>query len=299
MSAPVEHPDASVIKAALDEEEDAPLRSTAIEAEVVAARTVTSAHALTAEEAQWSRALKDALAAEGVVPPDSDFEIATFAIIGKGDLTKSVERVKKYNEVVRAQYAHTPEEGLRAVGFLNRKWPGCMLAGAADAAGRPMIVCDVNPYVPAQLEGEAEWRAFFLEFVVLLEACTSDLDDCRNGCIFITQCEGMGWKNFSLEVEKRAAVLYQDAIPCRYHSLPMVNAGKILRVCIRICKAFLKQKLADRLIVCKQERLFDEHGFDRASLPPLLGGTFGGRYEDWMAGQLKRRAESVAKVRIP
>jgi hypothetical protein len=152
---------------------------------------VTSAHPPTAEEAQWARALKglvcrsnvrlhvvrspthdpsqwltscafaaqDALASEGVVPPDSDFDVATFAIIGKGDLAKSVERVKEYNEVVRAQYPHTPEEGLRAVGFLNRKWPGAMLAGAVDAAGRPMIVRDVNPYVPAQLEGEAEWRS--------------------------------------------------------------------------------------------------------------------------------------------
>ena len=51
----------------------------------------------------------------------------------------------------------------------------------------------------------------------------------------------------AIELEHRAAVLYQDAIPCRFAGMPMVNAGPIVRAMLKLCKFFLKKKIADAL----------------------------------------------------
>jgi hypothetical protein len=201
---------------------------------------------------------------------------------------------------VRGGYGHTAEEARAASGFLNRKWPGFVVGCPADAAGRPVVVCDIDPYRPGELSGtEAEWRSFFLDFVSMVEALTADLDELRRGAVCITQCRGMGWRNFSFEVEKRGAVLYQDALPCRFHAMPMVDAGVVFRTCLRICKVFLKKKIADRIWICDQDALYADHGFDRARLPPVLGGTSATDYAAWASAQLARRAASVAAVVVP
>ena len=115
----------------------------------------------------------------------------------------------------------------------------------------------------------------------------------------ITQCKGMGWKNFSLELEHRAAVLYQDAIPCRFAAMPCVNAGPILRAMLALCKVFLKKKLSARIFSCKPEELMSKYGYSPDALPPLLGGTCTTpTYEDWAKAQLAAREVSKQTVRI-
>jgi hypothetical protein len=260
---------------------------------------------LTGQEMTWAKELKAALSKQGVEPPASDFELAHFAIVSKGDLKKGVKRVSNYNKLIKPLYSYTMEEGLRTIGFMNRKWPGCLLTCGKAPNGSPIVCCDVNPYLPGQLkkpstpEGEAEWKEMMLELVLLFHCSASNLDECRSGMTFITQCKGMGWKNFSLELEHRAAVLYQDAIPCRFAGMPCVNAGPILRVMLALCKVFLKKKIADRIIVCKQADLITKHSFAPESLPALLGGTCEKpTYEEWCRAQLVAREESKQKVWI-
>ena len=146
---------------------------------------------------------------------------------------------------------------------------------------------------------KAEWKTFMLELVLFFHCSASNLDECRTGMTMITQCKGMGWKNFSLELEHRAAVLYQDAIPCRFAGMPMVNAGPIVRAMLKLCKVFLKKKIADRMLICKQDELMSAHGFSPETLPPVLGGTCTSpTYEDWAKAQMAAREESKQKVKI-
>ena len=58
----------------------------------------------------------------------------------------------------------------------------------------------------------------------------ADLDAIRKGIVFMADCEGMGWKNFSFEAEKRAAQFYQDAYPVRMKSIVMLDAPRIVSV---------------------------------------------------------------------
>jgi len=252
---------------------------------------------LTDQEAAWAKDLKQALEEAGVEPPATDFELAHFAIISKGNAKKGVKRISNYNALVKPEYSYTQEEGLKAVGFMNSKWPGCIPTCGKAPSGGPMLCFDIIPYVPSQLEGEAEWKQMMLELVLFFHCCSSDLDECRIGMTLITQCKGMGWSNFSLELEKRAAVLYQDAIPCRFAGMPCVNAGPILRACLKLCKLFLKQKIADRVLICRQDDLVGKYGYSPDSLPPLLGGTCAKpTYEEWARAQLAAREVSKQKI---
>ena len=65
-------------------------------------------------------------------------------------------------------------------------------------------------------------------------------------------------------------------------------------------QVFLKEKLRKRMHTCKQKDLYKASiGYSTADMPPALGGTFQGSYEDELRAALKRRAESIALVRIP
>ena len=62
----------------------------------------------------------------------------------------------------------------------------------------------------------------------------------------------------------------------------------------------MSAKMADRMKVCKQDKLYDTHGYDRAGMPPFLGGTYTGDYmADWLEPCLEKRAESVRRVKVP
>lgn len=81
--------------------------------------------------------------------------------------------------------------------------------------------------------------------------------------------------------------------------MPCVNAGPILRACLKLCKVFLKAKIANRVLVCKQDDLMSKHGFSAEELPPLLGGTCTKpTYEEWAKAQLAAREVSKQKVQI-
>ena len=264
-----------------------------------------SRYTLTESETAWSKELKQALADGNIEAPATDFELAHFAIVSKGDVKKGVKRVANYNKMIKPDYSYTQEQALEVVGFFNKKWPGCIPTCGTAPNGGPMLCFDCNPYLPGELgspktpEGAAEWKAMMLELVLFFHCCASNLDECRSGMTMISQCKGMGWKNFSLELEHRASILYQDAIPCRFAGMPCVNAGPILRAMLKLCKVFLKQKIADRVLVCKQDELVTKHGYSPDSLPPLLGGTCTKpTYEEWARGQLAARELAKQKVQI-
>jgi hypothetical protein len=106
----------------------------------------------------------------------------------------------------------------------------------------------------------------------MLEALNSDFDEIRSGCVMATQCAGIGWHNINMELEKRCAPLYQDAFPCKFKSMPMVNPGTLMSMILKLMKLFLKKKLAQRIVLCSTEDLYEKHGYDRGEFeicPPL------------------------------
>ncbi len=97
----------------------------------------------------------------------------------------------------------------------NDMFPGFLGAVGADNFGRNVQLCEYKAFDPTKLKGAEEWRTMMGAFYYLFQAMQADVESIRNGVVFAADCDKMGWKNFSFEVEKRAAELYQDAYPIR------------------------------------------------------------------------------------
>ena len=209
---------------------------------------MASKHTLTAEEVLWCKELKAALRGQGVPLPDSDFLLAQFAIISKGKTNEAVQRVQKYQSVVVGEYGYSTETAMQqAQGFLNKKWPSLVLPSKFVIDGHPTTCWDYAQFLPSKMQGESEWIALIQEWLLTMDASCADLDEVRAGATFVGLCRGLGWKNFNLEMEKRAAVIYQDSYPLRYHQFYMVDAGPILTAMMNICKVCTGRAARPRL----------------------------------------------------
>jgi hypothetical protein len=69
------------------------------------------------------------------------------------------------------------------------------------------------------------------------------------------QCQMLGWHNFSLKMEEKAACIYQDCYPIKIKGMVLVNSPWIVNAMVRLVKVFLKKKLSDRIINVNQQDL--------------------------------------------
>ncbi len=97
----------------------------------------------------------------------------------------------------------------------NDMFPGLLVGVGVDNLGRCVQVCESKAFDPTKLKGEDEWRTMMGAFYYLFQAMQADVESIRNGIVFAADCDKTGWKNFSLEAEKRAAEFYSDAYPIR------------------------------------------------------------------------------------
>ncbi|GMI01038.1 hypothetical protein TrLO_g481 [Triparma laevis f. longispina] len=260
-------------------------------------------HTLTSEEVTWCKDLKVALDFAGITPPDGgDFMLAQFAIIAKGKTDKAVQRIENYNRIIVNEFQYKTEEAVNseACGYLNNQFPG-MMQPCFQSPGSPItLASDVTKYIPGNVDwNNKTWKTLVNDFMLLLDANNCDLEEARKGTVFVQDLKGVGWKNFSAEVEKRATCLYQDNYPAKFKKFYMVDAGIIMNAILGICRLFVNKKLMDRMVSTSQEDLFGVHGVKQNELPALFGGSHHEDYDTWLMGRLARRAESVRIVKIP
>ncbi|GMH74230.1 hypothetical protein TrST_g14007 [Triparma strigata] len=262
-----------------------------------------AAHTLSPEEVRWCQDLKTALDFAGIAHPNGDdFMIAQFAIVAKGNVDKAVQRIANYNRIVAGEFQYKTEEAMNseALAFMDRQFPG-MIHVCKQASGSPVtIAANMVKFLPGSVEWNDEnWRAFVHDFMLEVDAANCDLEEVRKGIVYLQDGKGMGWKNFSVELEKRATCLYQDNYPVKFKRFYIVEAGVIIIAIIQICRLFMSKKLMSRMVSTSQADLYNVYGFQPSFLPQLFGGTHDENFETWLAARLARRAESARVVKIP
>ncbi|GMH60250.1 hypothetical protein TL16_g03009 [Triparma laevis f. inornata] len=261
------------------------------------------AHTLTAEEVRWCQDLKIALDFAGIAPPNGDdYMIAQFAIIAKGKTDKAVQRIENYNRIIVGGFGYNTAEAenSEAFGFLNRQFPG-LYGPCYQAAGQPVTMwSESKKYIPGNIDwNDDTWKSFVHDFILFLDACNCDLEEARTGMVCIQGLKGVGWKNFSAEIEKRATCLYENNYPAKFKRFYIIDAGIITNAILGICRLFVSKKIMDRMVTTSLADLFNVYGFNQSTLPPLFGGAHIEDYEAWSSGRLARRAESIRLVKIP
>lgn len=181
------------------------------------------------EELRRARLIKDKAIQNGL-DIVSDFEYLQHAIVAKEDLGKALKRIQRLQNF-RKQYKITTIENDRPL-ELFEKWNteySPMITGIGlNPDGRPSLLADYKSFNPKILKTEDDWILMMKVFYYVFIAMQSDLRCIRNGIDFIADCEGISWENFSFEVEKRAADLYQGSYPVRINSNVMLDAPKIV-----------------------------------------------------------------------
>lgn len=215
---------------------------------------------LTEEELGWCAELVAALAAENIMRPTPDLLLAQFAIVGKGDTEKLVERVKNYNKVIVCQYGYrTAADHAKAAefsaGYNNRKWPGIFAPARPQLGGKSCVTMNIGVFRPATMENKEEIELCLADCLVLFECACHDLNEIRNGLLFVTQCSGLGWSNFSVEMEKLAAPMYDECYPIKVSDWDwMVDAPWIIKGMLKLCQMAMMK--TDRVKVCSQAELY-------------------------------------------
>jgi hypothetical protein len=101
-----------------------------------------------------------------------------------------------------------------------------------------------------------------------------DITSIREGIVMIADCEGVGWKNLSSQMEKHAAHLYQDAYPIRIKEMATLKPPSVFKVMCALCKPFLSKRVKEVLHMNgKVDELQSRIPID--VLPTTLGGTQG------------------------
>lgn len=177
---------------------------------------------LSHEERSNALALKDAMACDSTLTPISDYEIVQHSLVAKGDTDKALSRMRKIQDAEN-RYKHEIS-GLSNSSALEKtleKLGGTLTSFGLDRNGRPVIGCLYSRFDPKQLKVENDWVIVGQGLIALLAATTYEFDAVRNGCVFVADCQGMGWSNFSPEAEKRFAEVRFVLCPelCQYEKL--------------------------------------------------------------------------------
>merc|ERR1719461_1469408 len=105
-----------------------------------------------------------------------------------------------------------------------------------------------------------------LEVIYWMQLLNADLNCVRKGMIQVGTLKGAGWKNFSMAIEKKAAPLYQDAIPIKFRKFYMAETPFVFRMIINICKVFIKKKVMGKIYMCKLadvQKTFPKEGLSK------------------------------------
>ena len=268
-------------------------------------------HTLTATEREWCVALRAALRAEerGIGPGAfTDFEVAQFAIVAKGDIRKALKRMRRYQHVIRGKYGYGSAGAASnpALGALNRFVPACAphmaLAGEAPD-GSQVQVADMAALDAGKL-AEDEAAQLLTDMVICSDAQCCDLDAVRGGSTLVVVARGVGWRNYSSSLSKKASELLFEAYPKRIAAAVVVDGGWIVGPLLALVRVFVKAKIMRKVAHCAADELYAAAhgglglGLGREAMPAMAGGTRAESYEQDLRAGLARRAESMRRVRI-
>lgn len=265
----------------------------------------------TDEEISWAKNIRSAMKAEDkpkelreAANKMSDFFLLQLAIVSKGKVPKAVKRMNKYLSFKR-KYKLDDLSYEESIEWAVNTFPGLVEGtGSRDVHGRVVSCLNYAQWLPAKIQSERDWSLSCKFFLGNMEASVATLAEARNGAVYLAQCDGVGWANFSMEMEQTFAQLYQESYPLKLKSIAMTNGGWLLNTFVSMCKWFLTKKISDRLVTCDESDLVgtDTNTFRYFetidSLPSMFGGNFAQPYREWVAYRLDKRRLSIESVKL-
>lgn len=259
----------------------------------------------TEQEKAWAIAIKSTVEADEKLDNLTDMEYLQHAIVAKEKVEKALKRVKRMQAYKKkygiAKDGDDYEAGWKVIQQFFDQQPGMMTGIGIDTKGRLVSCFDYKKFMPKKVKTEEDWKIFMGAFFYMFQALQPNVAAIRDGTVWICDCKGMGWDNFSLEIEKRGAEFYSDAYPMRIKELAMIDAPKIINAMYNLIKVFLSQKIKDSMCFEKKESYFESRKgvYPADVLPEPLGGTANDelvakRFQEY----LKQRCDNIASFKL-
>jgi hypothetical protein len=233
---------------------------------------------LTEEEKGWALAIQNKLNMDdpSFAKKVADFEYAHHAIVAKDNVDKALTRIRRldaFKEEYEIPSKPTVKEAMECINKFNLLAPGFFTSfGIDENDGRHVLSGDYKAFLPDSVNSKADWKNMFAALFYIMEAMQPNIGAIRSGVVWLFECEGLGWKNFSIEMQKRAVVLFKDSYPLRIKELSQLNASILMRVIYNVCKPFLSLRVKE---VCHLDaKLPDiQERFPKDVLPTTMGGA--------------------------
>ncbi|CAB9509219.1 expressed unknown protein [Seminavis robusta] len=233
---------------------------------------------LTARERQWALGVKEAVRLSEDIDSAlvSDFDVACHALIGRGDETQALERIKGM-ETFRRTYGidDSVEQGSRYMQEFVRMQPGALLKLESCPITQEGVViwdaaafCSSLPLTPSTRDvarGPWNWEVHVVTAYYMLRALHSCFDSVREGVFLICECDGSSAR-LSVECETR---LYHElgvCFPYKVKQIMCYNTGSKSPLYWSLLKPMMPQSTWNKLrLGC---RLEDE---DSGPIKPVQG----------------------------
>lgn len=206
---------------------------------------------LSETERGWAREIKNAMLEENkeIAETISDYEYVQHAIVAKENWPKALKRIKRLHQFKQSHGIpgnYSVDDAFKAIKKFEALVPKLFLAFGTDWQGRSVSTWNYNEFLVKNFKGNADaWKVAFNAYYYLFEAMNSDFAAIREGCVVIVETRGLGWKNFSMEMNRRAAELYKEAYPLRIKEMSLLNSPRVLRFMFALVSPFLSKKVKD------------------------------------------------------
>lgn len=167
------------------------------------------------------------------------------------------------------------EDGIRDVTACDRIFAGFMMGLCEGKQGFYVLCYNFAMYKCHHLDSHEGFSICMRCFFYSLQASQPNFASIRAGVQILGDFEGLGWNNFSIEGEKRAAQLYSNCYPMRLTAMAVMNANVLIRMFYNVLKLVLPKKVR-KVISLPPKRdayLKNLDNLDKHALPADWGGT--------------------------
>ena len=177
--------------------------------------------------------------------------LARFVRTAKGDAERGARRLRSFEGFEREHVSSdTPFLSILQVRHAIAEGVGTLVGVDGSGKVRPLVAAsgaaaifcafsslDYDVVPPKQMI-----LAFFYMFERLMR-----MEGASVGMFFLAEAEGLGWKQFNLEVERIFSQFLSDTMPVRLDSLVMVHEPFIIKMMMAMMRPFMSQKVKDRM----------------------------------------------------
>jgi len=131
-----------------------------------------------------------------------------------------------------------------------------MIPGSRSKDGNAIIYCKIGQFHPQELG--KDYVKTIVDYIIWnysVGTFMNGIDYHRNGILFVTDMEGVGWKNMDIALIRKISGALMDNFPLKIKKILLINPPSILSTLLSVVRLFMKKKLLDRVEVIRREDL--------------------------------------------